>query len=472
MAGVPAKGSLLTPAGSAPAVCMGDPLLDRAAAEDEGRKDGPRLVDPLGRGGSDLSGAEDGEDREREEVEQNLEEEEEDGGYVGADEDLEDQFAGMNLHGEETEDLDFSGEVDDLIREVRWLGIFRVHTTRPFGHSALLNQMRNAWAAAKGVTFNIKGPNLFLVQCHCLGDWKRIMEGGPWLFRKAPVVIQEYDGFSDVSQYKLNKIPVWARIKGLPPGLTAKKALAEKVVAKVGGPPFTVMVNEGVINPNNSLRARVYLDVNEPLVRFVPITLRESKRYPVAYEKLPDFCFRCGLMGHIAEECGDGVHDPRTFEWGDWLLWAPEQNPGVQPDRDDGGRGATRGRAGGRGERGGRQGRGDRAGGRNNAGRGDEVGEDVNYQTGQGGAGEKNIRKRLVSPDGTMNIRGQPVPNLAGKVADTVLMLEGGSTSTGNEGEQKTPGKVPIVKRRKQGETGDAQRDELMSEAASREEDR
>ena len=84
----------------------------------------------------------------------------------------------MNLHGKETEDLDFSGEVDDLIREVRWLGIFRVHTTRPFGHSALLNQMRNAWAAATGVTFNVKGPNLFLVQCHCLGDWRRIMDGG------------------------------------------------------------------------------------------------------------------------------------------------------------------------------------------------------------------------------------------------------------------------------------------------------
>ena len=105
--------------------------------------------------------------------------------------------------------------------------------------------------------------------------------GGPWLFRRAPVIIQEYDGFSDVSQYKVNKVPVWARIKGLPPGLTAKKALAEKVVAKVGGPPFTVMVNERVIDPNNSLRARVYLDVNEPLVRFVPITLKGSKRYKV-----------------------------------------------------------------------------------------------------------------------------------------------------------------------------------------------
>lgn len=244
--------------------------------------------------------------------------------FYGPEPDLEDQFVGMTLHGEEEEELDFSGEVEDLIKDVRWLALFRVHTTRPFSHAALLNQMRNAWSSAQGVTFNIKGPNLFLVQCHCLGDWKRIMEGGPWLFRKSPVVLQEYDGFSDVSGYKLNKIPVWARIKGLPDGLTRRKELAEKVAAKVGEPPFTVVVNEGRINPSSTLRARVYLDVNKPLVRFVPLTLKEPKKYAVFYEKLPDFCFVCGLMGHLAEECGDGVHDPRTFEWGEWLLWVPE----------------------------------------------------------------------------------------------------------------------------------------------------
>ena len=53
---------------------------------------------------------------------------------------------------------------------------------KAFSHDALLRQMRNAWASTQGVMFNVKGPNLFLVQCHDLGDWKRIMEGGPWIF--------------------------------------------------------------------------------------------------------------------------------------------------------------------------------------------------------------------------------------------------------------------------------------------------
>ena len=59
------------------------------------------------------------------------------------------------------------------------------------------------------------------------------------------------------------------------------------------------------------------MDVNTLLVWFVPITRKEYQRYSVYFEKLPDFCFACGKMGHVANECGDGIHDPSSFEWGD-----------------------------------------------------------------------------------------------------------------------------------------------------------
>lgn len=66
-------------------------------------------------------------------------------------------------------------------------------------------------------------PNLFLAQCHCLGDWKRVMEGGPWQFRRDPVIIVEYDGFTNVAEYGLDMYPLWARIKGLLDGLNKEE---------------------------------------------------------------------------------------------------------------------------------------------------------------------------------------------------------------------------------------------------------
>lgn len=60
------------------------------------------------------------------------------------------------------------------------------------------------------------------------------MDRGSWLFCNIVVVIKEYDGFSDVNDYKLEKITVWARIEGVPKRLMKKKELTEKVAKKVG----------------------------------------------------------------------------------------------------------------------------------------------------------------------------------------------------------------------------------------------
>jgi hypothetical protein len=87
-------------------------------------------------------------------------------------------------------------------------------------------------------------PNLFVVQLHCLGDWTRVMDGRPWLFKGAAIVMEEYDVFSNVKAYKLDKIPIWARIQGVLEGLMKKKKLAAKVAAKVGE-IIAVLVNEG-----------------------------------------------------------------------------------------------------------------------------------------------------------------------------------------------------------------------------------
>ena len=90
---------------------------------------------------------------------------------------LEEHLEGLNLQGEEEEDLDFSSEFDELVKEVRWLALFRVHKLKPYSHAALFGAMRNAWAPGKEVIFKVKKLNLFLVQFHSLGDWTRVMEG-------------------------------------------------------------------------------------------------------------------------------------------------------------------------------------------------------------------------------------------------------------------------------------------------------
>jgi len=74
---------------------------------------------------------------------------------------------------------------------------------------------------------------------------------------------------------------------------------------------------------------------------------------------------------------------------------------------------------------------------------------------GVGGLGERGARKRLVEADGTLNVRGQQLNLLAGRVAGTVLMIEGGSQAASTSVVISTSEKDPIVKKRHQdGEEG------------------
>jgi hypothetical protein len=337
--------------------------------------------------------------------------------------------------------------------------MFRVHTTKPFIHAAMFKQMRNAWVPAQDVSFKTKGANLFLAQFHCLGDWSRVMEGGPWLFRGSALVMAEYDGFTNVDEYKLDKIQIWTRIQGVPEGLMRKKDLAEKVALKVGEPPISVIVQEGRINPSKYLRARVSLDINKPLVRFVPINLKERKKFPVQYERLPDFCRFCGLIGHDVKECGDGVHEDDQCHWGDWLRVVFES-----PNQTGAGRG-------GGGLRGGFSARGR---GRGRPGEANAF-EKTDMVTVPEEMDEDRLnRKRMSGSEGLLKGSNNTMlegVTKDGRVAQQVNLLEYGGVENNGGSSATTPQKVQKPKRQRKVVDG-VDTEELLGSATSFEEDR
>jgi hypothetical protein len=47
----------------------------------------------------------------------------------------------------------------------------------------MFSMTRAVWNTAKEVSFHAISRKMFLVQSFCLGDWKRVMEEGPWIFK-------------------------------------------------------------------------------------------------------------------------------------------------------------------------------------------------------------------------------------------------------------------------------------------------
>ena len=72
------------------------------------------------------------------------------------------------------------------------------------------------------------------------------------------------------------------------------------------------------------ISARVKLDVAKKLTRFVGFTKGgKTQYYQVKFEKLPVFCFMCGLICHWHEECGSGEHNMKDMEWGSFIMASP-----------------------------------------------------------------------------------------------------------------------------------------------------
>ncbi|KAE8799307.1 hypothetical protein D1007_25438 [Hordeum vulgare] len=134
------------------------------------------------------------------------------------------------------------------------------------------------------------------------------------------VVIEEYDGKGKPHTVALDRVQVWAQIHDTPE-LYRREGILDQLARRIG------QVKSMEMNPNrffegNYVRVRVKIKIDEPLVRFTPLKIRgeEALLLPVKYEKVGFFCEVCGVMGHVLEECGDGVHGPDEVQYGQWMV--------------------------------------------------------------------------------------------------------------------------------------------------------
>jgi hypothetical protein len=226
-----------------------------------------------------------------------------------------------------------------------------------------MNTMRSAWNLARDFTFRPIGKNLFVIQVFCLGDRKKIMEGGPWIFRGCGLMIEEFDGSTTTPTVLPHKVPPWVQIHKVPHRTEAiSKQWARRIREEVTVEMKAIPTQKGDFH-----RVRVNLEANAPLVRFVMLKPegKESFMIQIKFEKIPRHCTYYGMMGHVYLECGTGEYTEDELQYGEWMLvdestWRPgtpivhnssvEERPGQRNDRA--------GRATGLGRGGDRQGRG------------------------------------------------------------------------------------------------------------------
>jgi hypothetical protein len=120
---------------------------------------------------------------------------------------LDDLLRSLNIKGEEIGGVFVpKKEVEALKDGTKWMAVMTVLTPRPFIAISMKKTMRFAWAPEQEVTFRDVKENRFVIQANCLGDWQKITEQGPWIFREQGLLIEKYDGSCKASAVELNRI--------------------------------------------------------------------------------------------------------------------------------------------------------------------------------------------------------------------------------------------------------------------------
>lgn len=154
------------------------------------------------------------------------------------------------------------------------------------------------------------GDNIFIAEFESEADKNRVLEGSPWFIGRQAVgrqavILQDFNSDLRPSDVRFDEIAIWVKILNLPFGLRNEKWSFE-LAGRIGKKVLKIDVDGHKRAVGKELRARVIIPLNEPLPRGVSVFSSRRQRkewYDAVYERVPYFCFSCGIIGHSEIEC-------------------------------------------------------------------------------------------------------------------------------------------------------------------------
>ena len=201
---------------------------------------------------------------------------------------------------------------------------------------AMMSKMADVWKPAMGINIKELDTGVFIFQFYHNEDMRWVLNGGPWSFDNAMLVMETIPLGVEPMKVSLWHLNIWIQIHDLPTGFMSE------IVGKQLGNFFGEFLE---YDPKNNssiwrecMRLKIRLDVRKPLKRKKKITRKNGGDFIVncKYERLGEFCFICGLISHTDRFCRrflDKRSESAVKEWGVWLRVPPRRAVGQQKSK-------------------------------------------------------------------------------------------------------------------------------------------
>ncbi|KAG8372571.1 hypothetical protein BUALT_Bualt12G0079900 [Buddleja alternifolia] len=202
--------------------------------------------------------------------------------------------------------------------------IGRILSEKSFKPNAVKNTLLKAWNPRFGMEMNSVEENKYAFIFKEKSDLDKVLNMAPWSFRGHLVILRQWDPDESVENINLDSALFWVQVRNLPVR-SINTATAKIIGDTIGRFVKTDLVSESQ-RWRKALRIRVELNVHKPLTDSIKFQNLQGNVIcvEIQYERLSDFCFRCGLIGHKFPSCPNAINpsippDNSSFPFGPWL---------------------------------------------------------------------------------------------------------------------------------------------------------
>ncbi|KAF7135970.1 hypothetical protein RHSIM_Rhsim08G0119300 [Rhododendron simsii] len=172
--------------------------------------------------------------------------------------------------------------------------------------SAVSNVCNVAWKTRAPFSVVPWNNNIFLFRFEDAEDKEHILTEGPWSISNSLLVLQPLANGGTVFDVEFSHCPFWIQIHGLPVEKMTR-ANAELIGKHFGNLLTVETSHDGFLLGRSFLRVRAAVKLSDPLPK--GFWLRRKSGYgddiwiSYKFEKLSDFCYACGRIGHENKGC-------------------------------------------------------------------------------------------------------------------------------------------------------------------------
>ncbi|CAH9106463.1 unnamed protein product [Cuscuta epithymum] len=146
------------------------------------------------------------------------------------------------------------------------------------------------------------GERRYLLNFNHVLDMNRVIEEGPWLYERDLILMKAVQPDDIPESMNLFEANFWVQVHNAP--IKYRNLRSARRIGNYIGSFIKYEMSDFDGKQSSYLRIRVSMDVRQPLKRGTNLTQDGIKHWvDFKFEKLPSFCFICGIIGHSDKFC-------------------------------------------------------------------------------------------------------------------------------------------------------------------------